>query len=123
MRIARIKNKYMYKCKDKYEEDNHHHYLIFYDRKNKRYNALQLTHIYLLDEKRDIQEKKGLILKEKFKEFEVPSGVKRQLYTTNVYGKNINLNSKYIEEIFPRHLSKKQSDRIKHFALNGKKKK
>ena len=39
-----------------------HHYLVFYDRKKKRYNAVQLTHLYVKDKDRFKQVKKGLII-------------------------------------------------------------
>lgn len=50
MRLAKIKNKYMYHTRP--EDDGAHFYLTYYDRKNKRYNAVQLTHLCYRDEKR-----------------------------------------------------------------------
>lgn len=120
MRIARITNKYMYKCEDKEHADKHHYYLLYYDRKNKHYNAIQLTHLYIRDEDRFKLIDKNLAIIEKFKEFKVPSGVRKGVYTKTYRGKNINLNSKYIEKLYDRHLSKKQSDRIKEFAIPKK---
>lgn len=121
MRIANIKNKYMYKT---YSSDNgSHSYLIFYDRKKKRYNAVQLTHLYIKDKKRFVQVNKGNIKVEKFKEFDVPSGVKNHVYETDVNGKNIKLkNNTNIDKVFRRHLSSKQSSRIMIFLNKFKKK-
>lgn len=122
MRIAKIKNKYMYKTS---ENDNGvHFYLIYYDRRKKCYCAVQLTHLYIKDKDRFIQVNKGNIKLEKFKEFEVPSGVKKQLYTKNVYGENIDLkDTKNVEKVFPRYLSRKQSNSILSFIMDKGKKK
>lgn len=111
MRLAKISNKYMYKTKK--NDNGSHYYLVFYDRKNKRYNAVQLTHLYIKDRNRFVQVNKGLIVVEKFKEFEVPSGVKKQIYETDVNGNNIDIKSNSIRFISKRYLSSKQSNRIK----------
>lgn len=104
----------MYKTKK--NDNGSHYYLVFYDRKNKRYNAVQLTHLYIKDNKRFVQVRKGLIKIEKFKEFNVPSGVRKGIYTTNVNGKKIDLGDKdNIKYVTKRHLLKKQSDRIIQF--------
>ena len=89
LRIAKIKNSYMYKTNK--NDKGIHHYLVFYDRKKKRYNAVQLTHLYVKDKDRFKQVKKGLIKIEKFKEFDVPSGVKKEIFNSNAYGEKINI--------------------------------
>lgn len=110
----------MYKT-DKMDNGSHH-YLVFFNRKSKRYNAVQLTHLYIKDKERFKQVKKGLITIEKFKEFDVPSGVKKEVYTSTASGKNIDLNdTKYVDKVYNRHLSAVQSKRIKAF-INKKKK-
>ena len=89
----------------------------YYDRKNKRYNAIQLTHLYIKDANRFKQVSKGNILVTKFKEFDVPSGVRNQYYNKNINGGKINLNDKSnVKLVSNRHLNKKQSDKIKLFA-------
>ena len=119
MRIAKIKNKYMYETSP--DDNRAHHYLIFYDRKKKQYNAVQLTHLYIKDKKRFTQVKNGLIKIEKFKEFDVPSGIKKEIFTSNIFGKKIDLKDKNnVLSISNRHLSKSQSNRIKRF-INKKK--
>ncbi len=63
-----------------------------------------------------LQVNKGNIKVEKFKEFDVPSGVVRKIYDTNIHGGNINLkDKKNVEKVYSRYLSKKQSSRIKKF--------
>ena len=84
-------------------------------------NAIQLTHLYIKDNKRFIQVNKGLIKVEKFKEFDVPSGVRRKVYETNIHGGSINLkDKKNARKVYSRYLSKKQSNRIMNF-INKKK--
>ena len=53
----------------------------------------------------------------KFKEFDVPSGVRNQYYSKNVNGGKIDLkDATNVKIVSKRHLSKKQSDTIKLFA-------
>ena len=65
MRLAKIKNKYLFKG-DKPEGT--HTYAVYYHRPTKRYRAVGLTHLYVKDDKRFKQVKKGNIRIEKFKE-------------------------------------------------------
>lgn len=111
MRLAKIKNKAMYKSDN---PNGNHYYLVFYNRKKKRYDAIQLTHLYVRDENRFLQVNKGNIKVEKFKEFDVPSGVKKGLYHIK------NLNEKTVISVSKRYISKKQSNRIMNF-INKKK--
>ena len=121
MRLVRIKNKYMFNSDDPYGV---HSYGVYYDRKNKRYNAVQLTHLYIKDEDRFKQVRKGQIMVTKFKEFETPSGVRNFHYISNVYGDKIDLNNKDVKFYNNKYLPKKQSSLIKNFAstcyYNGK---
>lgn len=114
MRLAKIKNKYLF------ESDNPegtHTYAVYYDRKNKEYRAVALTHLYLEDKKRFFQVHKGNIMVEKFNDFPVPSGVQNYYYAKNVHGEKINLkDKKNVVKVNDQYLSKKQSDRIKNFA-------
>jgi len=120
MRIAKIKNKYMYHT----DSDGAHHYLIYYDRKHKRYNAIQLTHLYYEDKRRTAQLGLKLIKKEKFSIFETPSGVKKYVYTSDVHGNKLKLeNNDNIEKLSSWHIPKLQSKRIKRFIRIRKKKK
>lgn len=114
MRIAKIKNSYMFNGAS---PNGTHHYAVFYDRKNKRYNAVQLTHLYIKDEKRFKQVRRGNISIEKFKEFDTPSGVRNSYYNRNTKGGKIDLKDKSnVFYVSKRSLSKKQSNRIKAFA-------
>ena len=114
MKIAKIKNKYMYNTT---ENDNGcHYYIVFYDRKKLEYHAVQLTHLYIKDKNRFKQVKNGKILIQKFKEFEVPSGLKKEIYTKNINGTKIDLkNKKFVVSVSKRNLSGKQTCEIKTF--------
>ena len=113
MRLVNIKNRYMFKGNN---PNGVHTYATYYDNKNKRYNAIQLTHLYVKDANRFKQVSKGNIMVTKFKEFDVPSGVRNQYYNKNINGGKIDLKNKNVTYISKRHLTKKQSDKIKLFA-------
>ena len=117
MRLAKIKNKYMYKSDN---GDGYHHYLVFFNRKEKRYNAIQLTHLYIKDLKRFGQVRQRALKIEKFKEFEVPSGVNRKIIKSNVNGEKIDLKNKNVLGLGRRYISAKQKNRIMSF-INKKK--
>ena len=117
MRLAKIKNRYLYKSDN---PNGIHTYAVYYDAKTKTNNAVALTHLYVKDDKRFKQVKKGNIRVEKFKEFDVPSGVQNYYYSKTVDGKNIDLkNTDNVKFIGSRFLSKSQSERIKKFAKNN----
>lgn len=121
MRLAKIKNRYLYKSDN---PNGIHTYAVYYDAKTKTNNAVALTHLYIKDDKRFKQVKKGNIRVEKFKEFDVPSGVQNYYYSKTVDGTNIDLkNTDNVKFIGSRFLSKSQSERIKKFAKNNYNKK
>ena len=114
MKIAKIRNSYLFKSNN---PNGTHHYAVYYDRHNKRYNTVQLTHLYVKDKNRFQQVKRGNIAIEKFKEFDTPTGVKNSFYNKNSFGERIDLiDKKNVFYVSKRNLNKKQSDRIKNFA-------
>ena len=116
MRLAKIKNKYLFKG---YKPEGTHTYAVYYDKPSKRYRAVALTHLYVKDDKRFQQVKKGNIRIDKFKEFDVPSGVQNYYYDTTTTGGKIDLSDKNnVIKTEKRYLSKSQSERIKKFATN-----
>ena len=119
MRLVKIKNRYLYKGND---PNGVHTYAVYYDNKSKKNRAVGLTHLYVKDEKRFKQVTKGNIMVMKFKEFDVPSGVKNSYFDKNVQGKKIDLKDKSnVKFISQRYLKKAQSDRIKNFAKRKEK--
>lgn len=113
MRLAKIKNRYMFNSKN---PNGNHTYAVYYDKATKSYRAVQLTHLYIKDDVRFKQVKRGNIMVEKFNEFSVPSGVRNEFYYKNSTGGKINLKHKDVIDITNRHLSSKQSQRIINFA-------
>lgn len=114
MRLAKIKNKYLFQSDN---PEGTHTYAVYYDRMSKRYRAVALTHLYVKDDKRFKQVQKGNIRIEKFKEFDVPSGVQNYYYDKTISGRKIDLSDKInVKKISKRYLAKTQSERIKKFA-------
>lgn len=113
IRLCKIKNKYLFKSDN---PEGNHTYAVYYDKKSKKNRAIQLTHVYVRDEKRFEQIKKGNIKLEKFKEFDVPSGVKNRFYDKDINGNNIDLSDKTNVIVSKRKLSDKQANRIIKFA-------
>lgn len=121
MRIAKIKNKYLFKSSN---PNGTHDYLVYRDKNTKQLRAIQLTHIYKKDKKRFNQIKQNQIKKMNFKHRETPSGVTKKIYNVDVNGKpldllnhNINLN------VYRKtRISKKQQDDILKFVGKRKKK-
>ena len=113
MRLVKIKNRYLFNSNN---PNGTHTYATYYDRTNKCYNAVQLTHLYVKDANRFKQVSRGNIMITKFKEFDVPNGVRNQYYNKNVNGGKIDLNDKNVTYVSKRHLNKKQSNQIKLFA-------
>lgn len=118
MRLAKIKNRYLFKSNN---PNGNHTYAVYYDRKSRSYRAVGLTHLYVKDNTRFQQVKKGHIMVTKFKEFDVPSGVKNSYYVKNVSQGKIDLKHKDVLAVSKRHLSKKQADAIKKFAIRAEK--
>ena len=119
MRLAKIKNRYLFKSSN---PNGTHSYAVYFDRKSKSYRAVGLTHLYVKDNKRFQQVQKGHIMVTKFKEFDVPSGVKNSYFVKNTSGGKININdASNVTLISQRYLSKKQSSMIKGFAKRQEK--
>ena len=113
MRLVKIKNRYLYNSNN---PNGTHTYAVYYDRKTKQNRAIALTHLYVKDEKRYRQVRRGKILISNFKEFETPSGVQNYYYSKNTCGKNINLKDNEIVKVFKRYLPKQQAEKLKNFA-------
>lgn len=113
MRIAKIKNRYLFESNN---PNGIHTYAVYYDKKTKRNRAIALTHLYIKDEKRFKQVKKGNIMVTNLKEFETPTGVQNYYYSKNINGDKINLKDNDVVKVNKKYLPKKQADKIKKFA-------
>lgn len=117
MRLVKIRNKYLFNSN---KSNGTHTYAVYYDKQTKQNRAIALTHLYVKDEKRFKQVKKGNIMIANFKEFETPTGVQNYYYSQNTSGKKINLKDKDVVKVHKRFLPKKQADRLKKFAKYNK---
>lgn len=116
MRLVKIKNKYLFNSDN---PNGTHTYAVYFDRKSRENRAVGLTHLYVKDDKRFKQVKRGNIAITKFKEFDVPSGVQNYYYGRNIYGDYINLTDRdNVVKVGTRYIGKKQSDFIVKFAKN-----
>lgn len=113
MRIAWIRNRYMFKSDD---PNGKHAYAVYYDRKSKRYRAVQTTHLYIMDPKRKPAYKKGFIKEMKLPGFTFPSGVKNSYYSTATDGKPISLKHPDVLSVSKRHLPKQKARMIINHA-------
>ena len=107
MRLAKIKNKYLFKSSN---PNGNHTYAVYYDKKNKENRAVGLTHLYIKDNKRFAQVKKGMIK------------IENRYFNQNSKGGKINLNDKEnVKFVSNRYVGKKQSMRIINFATKREK--
>lgn len=94
MRIFKIKNKCMYKCKDKKEARDVHFYAVYKDKDTKQYRAIQLTHV--LEKEKETKVKKGQLILEKISCIgkKTLSGVKDAYYDKDINGKPLDFGRK-----------------------------
>lgn len=117
MRLVKIKNKYLFNSDN---PEQVHTYAVYYDKKNKSNRAIGLTHLYEKDNTRFSQLRRNMLMKEKFKEFETPTGVKNSYFSKNRFGNKIDLtDTRYVVKVGRRYLPKSQSERIKKFAKHN----
>ena len=113
MKLVKIKNRYFYNSDN---PNGNHLYAIYKDRKSKELRAVALTHIYNKDLNRFNQIRRGNIMVAKFKNYEVPSGVKNYYYATDINGNKIDLSNRDVIDIVKNGIGIKQSKKIKKFA-------
>ncbi len=119
MKIARIKNRYMFKSNN---PNGTHDYLVYKDKSTKEIRAIELTHLYKRDNYRFAQIKSGLLKKMRFSHRETPSGVNNGYLSVNANGNPIDLKHKDIDLNVYRKtfISQKQQCDILKFAKRKK---
>lgn len=122
MKIAKIKNHYMFKSSNPYGT---HDYLLYKDKATGEVRAVQLTHLYSKDPKRFAQLWKGLLKKMDFQHRETPSGVNKFYKSTDANGRPINPKSRFVNTNIYRkaHISGKQASDVLKFIKKSKPKK
>ena len=112
MKIIKVKNHIMYKGPKPYGS---HYYALFWNKKYKRYNAIQLTHISKKDEKRYLQADNNIIKPIRIRKLDkyADSGITRANYVSDVNGKPLKPN---MGETIIKNVSSTSAKKIKSFA-------
>lgn len=114
MKIAKIKNPYIYNSNN---PNGSHTYLVYYDKRDKKNYAITTTHLYKADPKWMGQVKDGKYKKVKLPCFELPSGVYYKPNKTTAWGTDIDIHSRDVH--LKQTISKSKAKSILRF-INGK---
>lgn len=119
MRIAKIKNRYMFNSS---KPNGTHDYLVYKDRTTNEVRAIELTHLYKPDRYRFLQIRNGILKKMRFKHRETPSGVNNGYLNKNINGQPLDLNHKDVNlNVYRKvYISNKQKQDILRFANRPK---
>ncbi len=126
-KIVKIKNKYMFTPTEKnskdYKPDGVHTYIVFKDTAGHTF-AIRTTHLY--EKKKFDQLEKKILMAMKLPNIKYPSGVRRGIISTDVEGKELDLNKVHAVNISGKrgtYLTKKQAEKVIKFACKKDKKK
>lgn len=89
VRVAKIKNRYLFKKNTGYNKNGYHHYLVYTDKYTGQNVAVETTHLYNKDKKRFTELRNGKGIKMSLPGMETPSMVVKKFHTTNSNGKGI----------------------------------
>ena len=89
VRVAKIKNRYIFKKKTGFDRNAYHHYLVYTDKYTGQNVAVETTHLYQKDPKRFKELRDGRGIKMSLPGMETPSMVTKKFHTTNSRGKGI----------------------------------
>ena len=120
MKIAKIKDRYMFNSKN---PNKTHDYLVYKDKLTNEIRAIELTHLYNVDKQRFALVRTGHLKKMYFKHRETPSGVNRYYFATNIYGGPIDLSHPDVNlNVYRKYkISNKQKNDVLKFAKNKRK--
>jgi len=112
MKIVKVKNRLMYQGNDPHGT---HYYAFFWNKKYKKYNAIQLTHIAKIDETRYKQVNEGKIKPIRLKRLDKysDSGITKKKYISDINGRPLNYN---MGKIVINNVSGSSSKKIKKFG-------
>lgn len=110
VRVAKIKNRYIFKKKTGFDENKYHHYLIYTDKYTGKNVAVETTHLYKKDPVRFHQLRKGKGFKMSLPGMETPSLVLKKQYVTDSKGKAIDFAHRDVK--VKRKLSKSKTRRF-----------
>ena len=86
VRVAKIKNRYLFRKNTGYNRNGYHHYLVYTDKYTGRNVAVETTHLYKKDPVRFNQLHKGKGFKMSLPGMETPSLVLKKQYITDASG-------------------------------------
>lgn len=89
VRVAKIKNRYLFRKNTGYKRNGYHHYLVYTDKYTGQNVAVETTHLYNKDSRRFAELRSGKGIKMSLPGMETPSMVTKKFYTTNSNGKGI----------------------------------
>ena len=114
MKIIKIRNRLMYNGNN---PNGIHYYAIFWNKKYKKYNAIQLTHISNKDNVRYRQANNGVIKPIRLKQIDkyADNGITKKKYISDVNGNRLNPN---MGLVVVNNVSGSSSKKIKNFATN-----
>ena len=119
VRVAKIKNRYLFRKKTGYNRNGYHHYLVYTDKHTGKNVAVETTHLYKKDPVRFDQLHKGKGFKMSLPGMETPSLILKKQYVTDSKGKAIDFAHRDVK--VKRKLSKSKTKRFFKFFLIGKK--
>ena len=121
VRVAKIKNRYIFRKNTGYNENGYHHYLVYTDKYTGQNVAVETTHLYLKDKDRFEKLKNGQGIKMSLPGMETPSLITKTFYTTNSKGKGIDFAHRDVK--VKRKISKSKSRRLFKFVNKTRKQK
>ena len=83
VRVAKIRNRYIFKNNKGADRRGFHHYLIYHDKYSGKNVAVQTTHLYQKDQKRFKELSQGRGIKMSLPGFETPSMILKKAYVYN----------------------------------------
>ena len=112
MKIVLIKNRKMFHGDN---PNSSHYYAMFWNKKYKKYNAIQLTHLTYRDEDRYEDVNKGFVLPIRLRKLDMhsDSGITSDNYISDINGNKLNPN---MGKIVISKVSGSSSKKIKSFA-------
>jgi len=121
VRVAKIKNRYLFRRKTGYDRNGYHHYLIYTDKYTGQNVAVQTTHLYYKDNARFAQLKSGKGIKMSLPGMEAPSMVMKKFHTMNSSGKGIDFAHRDVK--IKSKISKSKAKRLFNFVNKSRKQK
>ena len=121
VRVAKIKNRYIFKKNTGVDENKYHHYLIYTDKYTGQNVAVQTTHLYEKDKEQFAKLRSGKGIKISLPGFDTPSLLLKKFHTTNSKGKGIDFAHRDVK--VKSKISKSKAKRLFKFVNSTRKQK